>query len=72
MTQKTEPPSYDEEAAIEAAWERSAIPSLRDILRREHDELLKGRPRDEALEKWGANIEAEILLDLQKLADATN
>jgi hypothetical protein len=40
------------------------------VLRCEHDELLKGRPRDEALEKWGADIEADIVNDLGKLRDA--
>jgi hypothetical protein len=33
--------AFDEEAAIEAAQERSAVPHLRDILKREHDEKLK-------------------------------
>jgi hypothetical protein len=50
-------PANDEEAAIEAAMERCAIPPLRDVLRREYDEILKGRPRDVALEKWGPEIE---------------
>jgi hypothetical protein len=56
---------FDEEAAIEAAQERSAVPHLRDILTREHDEVLKGKPRNIALEKWGAEIEADILADLE-------
>jgi hypothetical protein len=60
----------DEDDASFAAWERSAVPLLRDVLRCEHDELLKGRPRDEALEKWGADIEADIVNDLGKLRDA--
>jgi len=67
MTSKTSPALYDEEAAIEAALERCAVPPLRDVLKREHDETLRGRPRDEALEKWGAEIEEQILRDLQKL-----
>jgi hypothetical protein len=58
--------SLDEEAAIEAAQERSAVPHLRDILKRERDEVLKGKPRNIALEKWGAEIEADILADLEK------
>jgi hypothetical protein len=58
--------SFDEDAAIEAAQERSNVPHLRDILKREHDELLKGRPLDIAFEKWGADIELQILLDLEK------
>jgi hypothetical protein len=57
--------SFDEEAAIEAAQENSAMPHLRDMLKREHDEVLKGRPRNIALEKWGAEIEADILADLE-------
>jgi hypothetical protein len=47
MTSKTETVPYDEEAAME----RSAVPHLRDVLRWEHDEMLKGCPRNEALEK---------------------
>jgi hypothetical protein len=58
--------AFDEEAAIEAAQERSAVPHLRDILKREDEEVLKGKPRNIALEKWGAEIEAEILADLGK------
>jgi len=69
MTGKTSPAPYDEEAAIEAALERSAVPPLRDVLRREHDEILRGRPRDEALEKWGADLEERILRDLQRRTD---
>jgi hypothetical protein len=69
MSGKTESASDEDDAAF-AAWERSAVRTLRDVLRREHDELLKGRPRDEALEKWGAAIEADILDDLGKLRDA--
>lgn len=66
MTGKTSTAPYDEDAAIEAALERSAVPPLRDVLKREHDETLRGRPRDVALEKWGADIEEQILRDLQK------
>jgi hypothetical protein len=58
--------SLDEEAAIEAAQERSAVPHLRDILKREHEEVLKGKPRNIALEKWSTEIEADILADLEK------
>jgi hypothetical protein len=58
--------SFDEEAAIEAAQENSAMPHLRDVLKREHEEVLKGRPRNIALEKWGAEIEAEIMADIEK------
>jgi hypothetical protein len=56
--------SFDEEAASEAALERTAVPHLREVLKREHDEMLKGRPRDVALEKWGPEIDEMILRDL--------
>jgi hypothetical protein len=55
--------SKEEEAAMEAAQERSAIPHLRDVLKREYNEA---RPRNEALEKWGPMIEEEIMRDLAK------
>jgi hypothetical protein len=41
---------YDEEAAMEEAHERCAAPPLREVLKREHDERLKGRLRDKA--RW--------------------
>jgi hypothetical protein len=44
--------TFDEEAAIEAAREKSAVPHPRDLLKREHDRILKGHPRDQALENW--------------------
>jgi hypothetical protein len=69
MSGNTSPAPYIEEAAIEAALERCAVPPLRDVLKREHDEILKGRPRDEALEKWGPGIEAQILDRLYNLSD---
>ena len=47
---------FDEETAIEAAQERSAIPHLREVLKREHDEILKGKPRDGALENWARRL----------------
>jgi hypothetical protein len=61
----------DEElaAAMEAAWERTAIPHPRELLRREHDERLKGRPRDVALENWGPDLEVEMLRELQRECD---
>ena len=53
------------DAAMEAAWQRCAMPHPRDILCRQYEEeLLKGRPRNAALEKWGPEIEAEIIRDL--------
>ena len=66
MSAKTDSEDFGEEAAIEAAQQRNAAPHLRDILKREHDEILEGRPRDMALEKWGAEIEEQIMRDLQK------
>ena len=66
---KTEDVPYDEEAAIDAAQEQSAVLQLRDALKREDDDSLKGRPRNEALEKWGADIEAEILRNIQGSGD---
>ena len=68
MSGETEP-DYDEEAAMEEAHERCAGPPLREVLKREYDERLKGRPRDKALEKWGPEIEAEMLGSLYKLGD---
>jgi len=56
--------SFDEEAAFEAALERTAVPHLREVLRREHDEILKGKPRNVALEKRGDEIDEMILSDL--------
>ena len=61
----TEDLTFDEEAAIEAAQERSAAPHLRDFLKREHDRLLEGYPRDVALERWGPEIEEMIMRDLE-------
>jgi hypothetical protein len=55
--------SKEEEAAMEAAWERSAGPYLRDVIKREHNEA---RPRDEALEKWGPMIDDKIMRDLER------
>jgi hypothetical protein len=51
---------------MEAVFERCAAPHPRDILRREYDEILKGRrPHYIALEKWGPEIEEQILRDLE-------
>lgn len=41
-----------------------AAPHPRDILKREYNEAL-GRGPNPALEKWGPEIEAEILRDLE-------
>jgi hypothetical protein len=55
----------DEETRLmEAAFERCAAPHPRDLLKREYDEYLKGRPRDIALKKWGPQLEAQIWRDL--------
>ena len=48
-----------------AQW-LDAEPKLRDVLKREYDEHLKGRPRNLALERWGAEIEEEILRGLEE------
>ena len=56
--------------SLEAAREQAAAPPLRDVLKREYDEAQK-RPRNEALEKWGPMIEAEIERDLQRLRRKT-
>jgi hypothetical protein len=54
-----------EETAIEASWERSAVPHPREILKIEHDRLWKGHERNVALEKWRPEVEFEILRDLE-------
>ena len=56
-----------EAAAIDAAQERSAMPHPRDLLEQEMLEEAKGRPRDVGLEKHGADIEAQILRDLERM-----
>jgi type III secretory pathway component EscR len=59
--------TFDEEAAVEAAQERRAVPHLRDFLKREQDRLLKGYSRDVALEKWGPELEEMMMRDLELL-----
>jgi hypothetical protein len=59
MDSKTEQ-EYDEEAAMEAAWEHCAAPHPRDQIKREYDAILRGYPRNVALEKWGPEIEAQM------------
>lgn len=66
MTGKTDTVPYDEEAAIEAAQERSAAPHLRDVLKREYNEQLKGYPHNVALEEWGPEVEAWIQDELYR------
>jgi hypothetical protein len=41
-----------------------AAPHPRDILRREHDRILRGHRRDVALEKWGAELDEMMYRDL--------
>jgi hypothetical protein len=55
----------EETQLMQEAFERCAAPHPRDLLKREYDEYLKGRPRDIALEKWGPEIEAQILRGLR-------
>jgi hypothetical protein len=55
-----------EDAAMEEAAERSGLPHPRDLLRRDMLEEAKGRPRDTALEKHGADIEADLLRELDR------
>jgi hypothetical protein len=55
--------TFDEEAAMETAQGRSA-PHPRDILKREHDRILRGHRRDVALEKWGAELDEMMYRDL--------
>ena len=57
---------FDEEAAMEAAREKSAG-SLRDALRREYDEALRRGPRDERVERRMLEIDEMIVRDLQRL-----
>ena len=63
----TEDLTFDEEAAMEAAQERSAVPHPRDRLKIEHDRILKGYPRNLVLEKWGPEPEVMIMRDLELL-----
>ena len=56
--------------SMQVAREQVAVPPLRDVLKREYDDAQK-RPRNEALEKWGPMIEAEIERDLQRLRRKT-
>ena len=56
--------TFDEEAAMEAAQERSA-PHPRDNLKREHDRILRGHRRDVALEKWGPMLDEMMMRDLE-------
>jgi hypothetical protein len=58
--------AFDEEAAIEAAQERSAAPHLRDVLKREHDEMLKRGPTDARIEKRMLELDEMIAGDLYK------
>jgi hypothetical protein len=57
--------TFDEEAAMEAARERKAVPHPRDILKRGHDRILRGHRRDVALEKWGPMLDEMMTRDLE-------
>ena len=56
---------FDENAAMEAAFERNAVPRVRSALEVERDRVAKGHTPDIALEKWGPEIEDQILRDLE-------
>lgn len=58
--------TFDEEGAMEAAQERSAVLHLRHILKREHNEMLKRPPRDGRVEKCILEIDEMIARDLQE------
>ena len=51
--------------SMERTREQGAALSLRDVLKREHDEAQR-RPHNEALEKWGPMIEEQIERDLER------
>jgi hypothetical protein len=55
----------EEQAEMDAAWERKAEPHPRDILKREHDRILRGHRRDVALEKWGPMLDEMMMRDLE-------
>jgi hypothetical protein len=59
------------DAEMCGAWERCAAPNLRDVLRREYDEMLKGRPCNVALGKWGPECEEMIERDQERLANGS-
>jgi hypothetical protein len=56
----------DLDATIEAALERCAVPHPRDMMRRQHDERVKEWMRDIALDKWGPEIEEEVVLEMER------
>jgi hypothetical protein len=60
--------NFDEEAAMDTAFERNAAPRPRSVLDVERERVAKGHRRDIALEKWGSEIEEEILRDLEGMA----
>jgi hypothetical protein len=64
MSQKTQD-QFDEEAAMEAAFERNAVPRVWSVLEVERNRVAKGHRPDIALEKWGPEIEEQILRDLE-------
>jgi hypothetical protein len=56
---------FDEEAAMEAAFERSQVARVRSAIEVERERVAKGHKPDIALEKWGSEIEERILQDLE-------
>jgi len=65
MTDSSHDP-FDEEAAMEFARQKNTM-SLRDVLRREHDEMLRRGPRNAQVEKRMVEIDELIVRDLQRL-----
>lgn len=58
--------AFGEEAAIEAAREKSAVPHLRDILKREHNEKQKRGPINARIDKRMLELEDMIACELHK------
>ena len=56
--------TFNEEAGMEAPQERSAVPHVRDILKRGHDKMLKRPPQDAGLEMCMMEIDETLLRDL--------
>jgi hypothetical protein len=50
----------DDEAAMEAAFERNAAPRPRSVLEAERERVTKGHKPDIALQKWGPLLEEEF------------
>jgi hypothetical protein len=52
------------EAAMETAWGQGALPRPRSCLEAERERVAKGHRPHIALQKWGPEIEAQIMSDL--------